>query len=44
MAVNDGTSTLQFAADFSFLADGLGLNLVIRIFRGKKSDSLGSGG
>jgi hypothetical protein len=44
MIVNDGTSTLQLATDFSFLAYDVGLNWVIRVFRGEKSGSLGGGG
>jgi hypothetical protein len=44
MAVNDGTSTLQFATDFSFLADGVSLNRVIRFFRGERFGSPGGGG
>jgi len=44
MAVNDGISTLQFATEFSFLADGVSLNWVIRVFRGEKSGSPGGGG
>ena len=42
--VNDGTSTLQLATDFSFLADGVSLNWVIRVFRGEKLGSPGGGG
>jgi hypothetical protein len=44
MAVNDGTLTLQFATDFSILADGVSLNWVIRVFRGEKFGSPGGGG
>jgi hypothetical protein len=48
MAVNHGTSTLQFATDLSFLTDGVSLNcqwvIGARPFRGETFGSPSGGG